>query len=168
MHWRRSTHDYLPSVKRILSLPALAGCLALAGCGHGGNPRSVGVTDIPLPDNTTVAAQVRSCDRGANAYCAIELVVVGSAYNDSAALQASETEKLKRLGWSEGNGPDGPERSADSPGHELRLSYATAYGDLLGIDSSWIQRAPPIGRALSKVMFDRAPALSLMLQRGSS
>ncbi|HTU96428.1 MAG TPA: hypothetical protein VMF14_11355, partial [Solirubrobacteraceae bacterium] len=65
-------------------------------------------------------------------------------------------------------GPDGNETAADSPGHELRLTFATAYEDLLGIDSNWVQRTAEITHALSSTMFDRAPALSIMLLRGSS
>jgi hypothetical protein len=48
------------------------------------------------------------------------------------------------------------------------LTYAAASDDLQALDMGWIRRAPLIGRALSETMFDRAPALSLMLQTGPS
>ena len=145
-----------------------ASCLVLAGCGAGDNPRAFGLTDVPLPSGAQIATHVRSCDRGANPYCAEQLVVVGPHYQSSAALLAGEKQVLAERGWTTTAGADGVEKGADSPGHELRLTYATAYEDLLGIDSSWIQRRPPIAHALSTEMFDRASAISLMLVRGSS
>ena len=145
-----------------------ASCLVLAGCGAGVNPRAVWVTDVLLPSGAQIATHSRSCDRGANSYCAEQLVVVGPHYQSSAALLAGEKQVLAQHGWSTTAGSDGVETGADSPGHELRLTYATAYEDLLGIDSSWIQRSPPIAHALSTAMFDRASAISVMLVRGSS
>jgi hypothetical protein len=142
--------------------------LVLAGCGAGANPRAVGLTNVPLPSGAQIATHVRSCDRGANPYCAEQLVVVGPHYQSSSALLAGEKQVLAQHGWSTTAGSDGLQKGADSPGHELRLTYATAYQDLLGIDSSWIQRRPPIAHALSTTMFDRASAISLMLVRGSS
>jgi hypothetical protein len=149
--------------------PALvAVCLIAAGCGAGGNPREVGAKNIPLPSGTKIVAHARTCDRGTDPYCSIQMVIVGPRYGSSIQLLYSEKDLLKQRGWTSQQGPDGPERSADSPGHELRITYATAFEDLLGVDSNWIQRAPPIGHALSKVIFDRSPAISLMLVRGSS
>lgn len=147
---------------------ALALAISLAGCGHGGNPRDVGLRNIPLPADSQITERVRACDPGANAYCSIQLVVTGSAYGSSWALLESEEQLLRQRHWRIGTGPIGPEHSADSPGHELRLNYATAYGDLLGIDSSWIKRAHRIAHALSATMFNRSPAISIMLVRGSS
>jgi hypothetical protein len=145
-----------------------AGSLATAGCGAGANATAVGLTEVPLPGGARIMTHVRSCDRGANPYCAEQLVVVGPAYQSSTALLAGEQRLLAQRGWSSSAGTDGNERAADSPGHELRLSYATAYDDLLGIDSNWIQRTATIARALSTAMFDRSPAISVMLTRGSS
>jgi hypothetical protein len=73
-----------------------------------------------------------------------------------------------KLGWTTTKGPDGNETAADSPGHDLHLTYATAYQDLLGIDSNWVQRRPGIARALSAAVFDRGAAISIMLVKGSS
>jgi hypothetical protein len=163
--------------RRKLLFPALA-CVvvgvavviavAVAGSGRGGNPRAVGLTNLPLPAGGRVMTHVRSCDRGVNPYCAVQVVVVGDRYASSADLLSTYKEQLAKLGWTIANGPTGNETAADSPGHELRLTYATAYADLLGIDSKWIQRASPISHALAATMFDRAPALSIMLVKGSS
>ena len=150
-------------------LPALAALgLAAGGCGAGTSSRAVGIDQIPLVPGALITAQVHSCDRGVNAYCSEQVVVEGQGYSSSAALLITERHLLDHLGWSSAAGADGMEKGEDSPGHELRMIYATAYGDLLGIDSSWVRRAAPIARALSQTMFDRAPALSIMLVRGSS
>ena len=152
----------------LVVLAALAPAGGLAGCGVGASAPAVGVTQIPLPPHTFITARVHSCDRGANPYCAEQVVVQGPAYGSSADLLITERHLLDHRGWSSAAGADGMEKGEDSPGHELRLIYATAYGDLLGIDSSWVKRSPPIARALAAAMFDRRPALSIMLVRGSS
>jgi hypothetical protein len=136
--------------------------------GRGGTPRAIGLRNIPLPDGARVVTHVRSCDRGVHPYCAIQVVIVGDRYTSSAALRATYAQQLAKLGWTTAKGPDGNETAADSPGHELRLTYATAYEDLLGVDSNWIQRTAAISHSLSNAMFDRSPALSLMLLKGSS
>ncbi len=156
------------SPKRSWLTPTLAaGCLALAGCG-GGGARRVDLAGVPLPGGTRIATHVETCDRGANAYCAQQLVVIGDHDHTSTALLDRETLHLSQLGWTSSQGTDGDEMAAESPGHRLRLTYATAYDDLLGVDSKWIKRRPPVTRALSAAVFDRAPAISLILERGSS
>jgi hypothetical protein len=142
--------------------------LVVAGCSRGGNPRTVGLTNIPLPSGARVMTQARSCDKGVNAYCSVQVVVVGDGYSSSADLRATYEQQLAKLGWTSANGPDGNETAADSPGHELHLTYATAYQDLLGVDSNWVQRRPGIARALSAAVFDRGAAISIMLVKGSS
>jgi hypothetical protein len=140
----------------------------IVATGRGGTPRAIGLRNIPLPAGTRVLTKVRSCDRGVHPYCTLQVVVVGDRYPSSGALAATYAQQLAKLGWTTAKGPDGPEIAADSPGHELRLTFATAYNDLLGIDSNWIQRTAAISHSLSNVMFDRTPALSIMLLRGSS
>jgi hypothetical protein len=147
---------------------AVVAAAGVAGCGVGAGSRAVGVTQVPLPGGAQIVTRVRSCDRGANPYCSEQLVVVGPSFGTSMALEMSEKQLLAKRGWTTTKGADGNQKAADSPGHELRLYYATAYDDLLGIDSNWIQRAPPISHGLSTAMFDRAPAISVMLVRGSS
>ena len=162
---------------RKLLLWALAGVAVVAAVvvvavvvitGRGGTPRAIGLRNIPLPAGVRVVTHVRSCDRGVHPYCAIQVVIVGDRYTSSAALRATYAQRLAKLGWTTAKGPDGNETAADSPGHELRLTYATAYEDLLGVDSNWIQRTAAISHSLSNAMFDRSPALSLMLLKGSS
>jgi hypothetical protein len=140
----------------------------IATTGRGGTPRAIGLRNIPLPAGTRVVTRVRSCDRGVNPYCALQVVIVGDRYPSSTALRAAYGQQLASLGWTTAKGPDGNETAADSPGHELRLTFATAYEDLLGVDSKWIQRTSAVSHSLSTTMFDRAPALSIMLLRGSS
>jgi hypothetical protein len=149
-------------------LLALAGCAVLAGCGGASNNRDLGLKNVPLPAGAEITAHVRVCDRGANAYCSDQLVVVGSRYESSAALFNSENERLKQLGWSDSRGQTGKQLAAQPPGNELRLYFNTAYNDLLALDMGWIHRSAPIGRALSAAIFNRAPAISVMLVRGSS
>lgn len=158
----------LPHPIARLVLGLLAGGL-IAGCG-GTSPatRAVGTGQVPLPAGARIAAQTRTCDRGANPYCTVQLVVAGPAYSDPFALLVSERARLKQRGWSMEAGETGKEIAAESPGNELRLTYATAYNDLLAIDMGWIKRAAPIGHALAHVLFTRVPAISLLLQRGSS
>ena len=60
-------------------LMALAACAARrVRCGAG-NHRDVGLKNVPLPRGAQITARVRVCDRGANAYCAEQLVVAGPA-----------------------------------------------------------------------------------------
>lgn len=159
----------LPAAVPALLAPALA-VLALAGCGGVGNKRDIGLRQVPLPPQTAIARSVRVCDRGANRYCAQQLVVVGerSAYPTSADLLNAENRRLKKLGWTDSRGDTGKQLAAESPGHELRMTLDSAYNDLLAIDTSQIRRPAAIGRALSAVIFDRRSAISLMLTRGSS
>jgi hypothetical protein len=112
--------------------------------------------------------QVRACDRGVGAYCALQLVIVDPRYRSSDDLVHSEYHHLQKLGWSIANGDTGEQSAANSPGHKLRVTYASAAVDLRGIDLGWIQRPRSITLALSRTLFDRASAMSMMLEIGSS
>ena len=150
-------------------LGCLAVALAVAGCGGGGSAtRSLSASSIPLVAGARVFAATRSCDRGADAYCALQLVVVAPRYPSSQALLVSEQARLRALDWTDTVGDTPKERSADSPHNRLRLSYALAFDDLESWDMNSLRRRAPIARALAAVTFDRLPALSLMLQAGSS
>jgi hypothetical protein len=48
------------------------------------------------------------------------------------------------------------------------VTYATAAGDLLGSDEGWIKRPDPIILTLSRTMYQRASAMSVMLEAGSA
>ncbi len=123
---------------------------------------------MPLTPGSQVVAHVRRCDRGANPYCAMQLVVVGKRTTSSLALLDRERRHLQSIGWTVIDADTGDEPAANSPGHKLRLTYATAALDLQGVDLGWIRRSPGIGLALSRTMFARDSALSLMLETGSS
>jgi hypothetical protein len=147
-----------------LALPALV--LALAGCGQSGSSSSLSLAQLPLVDGASIVTQVGRCDRGANAFCAIQAVVVGRRFRSAGALVASEHRHLRELGWTATAGDNGNERAAESPGHKLRLTYATAAGDLTGIDLGWIKRPRTIELTLSRALFGRIPAMSIMLEAG--
>jgi hypothetical protein len=145
-----------------LALPAL---VALAGCGSAA-PRSVSIQQLPLVDGASIVTQVTQCDRGANAFCAIEAVVVDRRFKSSGALVASEHHYLRKLGWTSSAGDNGNERAAQSPGNKLRLTYATAGGDLIGWDEGWIKRPRTIVMTLDRQFLDGTPTMSIMLQVG--
>lgn len=145
--------------------------VGVAGCGLGiPAKRSLSVTGVPLPAGTRVIVRVHRCNGGAHAFCALQFVLVAAAgrYPSSDALLAAETAQLHRVHWGQAQGDTIHESAAESPGHRLRVTYATANLDLQAIDESRIQRAPTIARALSREMYARASALSIMLQAGSS
>ena len=153
---------------RLAALATVALAVALAGCGASSGTRIPELRRLPLVEGAGVVAQSRVCDRGASAYCAIELVVVDSRYATSTALVSAERAQLRRHGWTGASGDTGDERAADSPGGKLRVTYATAYGELKGIDFLWIKRSRATARALSHAMFARAPAMSILLEPGAS
>jgi len=138
-----------------------------AGCGSSAAPGVPDVAKLPLVDGAAVVARAQQCDKGAGAYCAVQLVVVDHRFRSSLDLMKSERVMLQGLGWSITDGDTGNEHAADSPGHRLRVTYATADGDLRGIVLGWIVRARPITLALSRAMFARSPAISMMLEHGS-
>lgn len=122
---------------------------------------------LPLVGGASVVARAQQCDRGTGNYCALQLVIVDPRFRNSVDLLKSEQRHLNQLGWSLANGDTGNEHSADSPGHKLRVIYATADGDLRGIVLGWIDRPRPIALALSRTLFARSPAISMMLELGS-
>lgn len=123
---------------------------------------------LPLVDGARVVAQATQCDRGANAFCTVQAVVVGQRFPSSGALVASERRRLVKLGWSSMAGDDGNERAAESPGHKLRVTYATAAGDLIGVDEGWIKRPRSITMALDRAYIKGTPTMSVMLEAGSA
>ncbi len=153
----------------VAAVVLLAGAVVLlAGCGSSASSRTPPPAGIPLAAGSQVLASVRRCDRGVNAYCAVQMVIANSRYRNSTELLIGERRYLQRLGWTVSNADTGDEHAADSPGHKLRLTYATAALDLKDVDLGWVQRAPVITQALSRAMFARQSALSLMLETGSS
>jgi hypothetical protein len=146
---------------------AITGCaLMLGGCGSGGASGAVSLSQLPLVPGATIAAQTQQCDSGTNAFCAIQAVIVDRQFGSSGALVESEHRHLHSLGWTTSAGDDGDEVAADSPGHKLRVTYATAVDDLIGLDEKWIKRPWPIWASLSQALFNRTPAMSILLEVG--
>ena len=149
-------------------LALLAVTFMVAGCGQSGSGNGPDLSRLPLVSGIRIVAQARQCDRGANAFCAVEIVILGPHFRSSTALLRAEHRLLKQRGWFGTGGDTSDEKAADSPGHKLRVTYATAYGDLKGIDLGWIKRSRRITLTLSDALFERYSALSLMLEGGSA
>ena len=149
-----------------LALAALG--LFLAGCGGSGAKRVPPVAHLPLVPGSKIVTQVRRCDPGANAYCAWELVVADPRYQSSDVLMVAERHHLIHAGWSLSNAETGEQEAANSPGHRLRVTFATASGDLRGIDLGWIKRSQLVTLTLSRTMFAHTAAMSMLLESGPS
>jgi len=155
--------------RRLGVVPALALIALLAGCGAASKPeRTPTASALPLVPGSRIVQQVRACDQGSSAFCAIDLVVVNGKYDSSDILARDESHVLRKSGWSPADGDTSLQSAANSPGHKLRLTYATAAGDLREIDLQTINRPWPITYALSSSMFDRAAAMSMRLEVGAS
>jgi hypothetical protein len=141
--------------------------LLVAGCGSSG-PRVPAVAKLPLISGASVIVRAQQCDRGADPYCSVELVIADPQFRSSAELMKAERRRLTGLGWTLANGDTGSEHAADSPGHRLRVTYATPESDLQGIVLGWIKRPRSITLALSHQLFIRSSALSMMLELGPS
>jgi hypothetical protein len=143
--------------------------LGVGGCGgSGSSSRTLSLGQLPLVTGAAVVAVAKQCDRGTNAYCAIEAVVAAHGYGSSGALVAAERRRLQALGWSTMAGDNGNERAAESPRDRVRVTYATGSGDLVGWDEGWIKRPRSIALTLSRLMFQGTPAMSVMLEVGSA
>lgn len=150
----------------IRAVPVVLAFLA-AGCGQSTQTRIPSLAAVPLAPRTRILAQVTRCDPGANQYCAVQLVVVGG-YGSSDALLRSERKHLQALGWGRVGAQTGDEHAAESPGHRFHIVFAAAALDLKDVDLGFVKRSPVITRALAQTMFDRRPALSVMLESGSA
>lgn len=140
--------------------------LVAAGCGGSSKPRTPDLSRVPMVPGARVVEQVKVCDRGAAAYCGLEVVIVDRSYRSSEDFLSSERDYLHAHGWTGASGDIGDENAADSPGHRLHLSFATAGGELHGIDLSWITRSPRVKYALVNSVFDSTAALGMVLQLG--
>jgi len=140
----------------------------LAGCGQSASSRTPDLGRLPLVSSASILMRAKECDRGANAFCALEAVVVDRSAANSGALTAAEDHLLHRQGWKSSAGDDGDEVAANSPGQKLRVTFATALDDLIGLDEKWIKRAPSIEIALDRTLIERTPAMSVMLEVGPS
>jgi hypothetical protein len=149
-----------------LSLAA-ALTIAVTGCGGGTAGRTPQLSSLPLASGVHVMTNVRQCNGGSNAYCAIELVVLGPSYRSSRALVLAERDRLRAEGWIGASPMTGDQLANESPNNELRVTYATAFEDLKGVDLGWITRSWPTISALDRTLFDRAVAMSVLLEIGS-
>jgi hypothetical protein len=145
---------------------AVASAIALAACGGGGGAHHPSLSDVPLVPGGTVVAQLRECNAGANAYCALELVIQNRRYPSSRRLVLAQRDRLKAQGWTGASPDTGDELANESPGNKLRLTYASAVDDLKGIDLGWIKRPPPIAIALDRAVFAGVPTISILLEPG--
>jgi hypothetical protein len=141
--------------------------LLVGGCGsQGASNRTPNPAALPLVRGSTVVEQVTECDQSSNAFCGIELVVVNRQAHSSGSLVSKERYRLRNRGWSIGQGDIPAERSAASPDGRLRVTYATAASELLGIDLGWLSRSQPVALALAHAMFTGQPTMSIMLETG--
>jgi hypothetical protein len=151
---------------RVLVVVALAGA-AIAGCGGSGD-RTPALSGLPLPHGTRVTLQMRTCDRGANAFCSRQLVVIGPRYRNSVELVHAERRLLLRdRHWSRAIAALKLELAADSPGDHLRVTYATAIDELEGVELGWLYRSKQVTLALSHSIFRRTSAMSMLLVLGT-
>jgi hypothetical protein len=155
------------TARRLGALLAAATLLAVSGCGEssGGAPD---LAKLPLPPGARITLKVERCDKGVNAFCAYELVVTSPTAKNSETLANDENTLLLKNGWTGANADDGEQRAADSPGHKLRVTYASAFGDLKGIDLGWIKRSRKVTLALSRALFAHTSAMSMLLEVGAS
>ena len=148
-------------------LVALALAAGLASCGGSSTAHAPTREQLPILPSARIAVQARQCDKGHSAYCAIQLVLVERTFTDNYEFLLAERGWLHDHGWTGANGDTALESAADSPGHKLHLTYATADGELQGWDQNWIKRPSPIVHALSRSIFDGVPALSMMVELDS-
>ncbi len=157
------------SVRRLCTrlVVLLAVAVTVAGCG-GDAPRHPNLSLVPLVPGGRVVVRANACDAGANAYCALDVVVVNPNFKSAQDLVTNERRWLKRSGWIRVSAQTGDELAADSPTDRLRVTYATAALDLKDIDLGWIKRPSAISLALSDALLDGAPAMSINVVAGPS
>lgn len=160
-----------PSLRRPLRgagvlAAALASALSVAACGAG--DRTPSLKDLPLVPGAQVVVTRHVCDKGSNAYCALELVLTDSRFSSSRDMQRAERRLLKRHRWSQVNAPVGQELAADSPRGRLRVTYAAANLELQAADLGWVRRPRSIVLTLSRALFDHTTAMAVVLQAGTT
>lgn len=148
-------------------LAPIAVAVAVSGCG-GGGPRHPALSSVPLVAGARVVARADACDQGANAYCALDVVLVNGKYASAQNLVADERRWLKRNGWLRVPAQTGDEIAADSPGARLRVTYTTATLELKDVDLGWIKRPRVIALALSHAIYQGSAAMAMMVVAGPS
>ena len=145
----------------------LALAVVLAGCG-GDAPRHPSLAAVPFVAGGRVVVSANACDAGANAYCALDLVLVNPRFKSAQSFVGSERRWLKHNRWLLVSAQTGDEQAADSPGGRVRVTFSTAALDLKDIDLGWIKRPRAIALALSRAIYDGAPAMSVNVVAGPS
>jgi len=141
-----------------------ASVLLLAGCGQ---THPLGSPQLPLVPGAHVVKRIKVCDTGANPFCAFDMVVVDRRYAGSGALARSEQAHLKTLGWTIQQGENKQEQTALSPGTKLRIIFRSSSDELLAIDLNRVKRRPSaFALALARTVFDRTPAMAVILESG--
>jgi hypothetical protein len=140
---------------------------ALAGCGNSGT-HVPDVSKLPLVPGASIELQERVCDSGSNPYCGWEMVVTSTRYRDADEMFSAEHRLLGSRHWSGADAGSDGSHAAESPDGKLRVTYATPYEDLVGTEINGVRRTQQITLALSKAAFDHTPALSILLELGSS
>lgn len=153
-------------MRALAATTILVTALAVAGCTDGHQVPDL--SGLPLAGGSHVVLQTKICNPGANAYCADELVVTNPGFDSSEDFLDTERAILHKLGWTGVYAPNGNEHSDDSPGHKLHVIFATAQGDLIGIDLGWIKRSRSVALALAHAMIKRQATLSMLLLAGAS
>jgi hypothetical protein len=152
-----------------VSTTAAAAAVGLAACGGQTQAhRTPSVSKLPLVAGAKVSLRVHECDTGANAFCGWELLVVAPRYRSSDDLVNDEHALLLKSGWSGADADTSGQHAADSPGHKLRVTYATPSGDLQAIVLGSTRRSRQLTLALSHAMFVRTAAMSMLLEVGAS
>jgi hypothetical protein len=155
------------AARRVVTGLAVVAATAAAGCGSAGAGRSPQLSSLPLASGVQVMTNVRQCNHGSSAYCAIELVVLGPRYSSSRDLVLAERDRLRAAGWIGASPTTGDQLANESPKNKLRVTYATAFEDLKGADLGWITRSWPTISALDETLFSRRVAMSVLLEIGS-
>ena len=150
--------------RKALAIAGVA-AIALAGCGHAS--RTPSPVHLPLVPGSSVIVKARECNRGANPFCSVEMVVQNSSYRSPRRLLFDERDYLYHHGWRAASPDTGIELAAESPGHKWRVTYATALQDLKGVDLGWIARPPSVENALDRAVFNRVATMSVLLEVGS-
>lgn len=139
--------------------------IVLAGCG--GGQRTPKLASLPLVSGAQVVSDVHVCDQGSHPYCALELVIADPHYASPRDLVVAERSLLLARKWTGSSAATGDELADESPGHQVRLTYATPYGELKDIALGFVQRGWRTQQALSAQMFAGKVAMSAELQVGS-
>src|SRR5579875_3062720 len=145
--------------KRVLAaLLVSAAAVLLAGCGG----------SLPHVPGSRVVERLRSCNRGANAYCAIDMVVENARYPSPPALTQAERVLLRRAGWTVEYADVPAEYALLSPGARLHVTLAPVDHELRAIDLGQVQRPRAFTLALSRALFAHRIAFAVVLELGPS